>query len=127
MGGWRIRQMKFVDRWITPGTVLEVPDVYLVYGLFALVALVDVLNFLAACGSTVCRNILRKKAMIRRGFQHMLFSNVSAWKPKQTAPDPGEIEWWDSNPAAPEKRTSIDTRRIIFVRHGESNWNKIFN
>ena len=28
---------------------------------------------------------------------------------------------------ADDKRTPADTRRVIFVRHGESEWNKVFN
>eukprot|EP00656_Telonema_subtile_P007322 TRINITY_DN13436_c0_g1_i2.p1 TRINITY_DN13436_c0_g1~~TRINITY_DN13436_c0_g1_i2.p1 ORF type:complete len:390 (-),score=98.19 TRINITY_DN13436_c0_g1_i2:207-1376(-) len=115
--------MKFVDPVFNPGAVIDVPDVHLLYALFGLVALIDLCNFFAALGVTLCINIMRKLACIRRGFQHMAFSNISAWKPYKAALDPEQCTSWPAD----NNRKAADTRRIIFVRHGESQWNMLFN
>merc|ERR1712166_513704 len=48
----------------------------------------------------------------------MLFSNDGSWKPMKVAIDPAQsgIDW-----------THATKRRVIFIRHGESEWNKVFN
>lgn len=114
--------MQFVDRWFAPGTIYDVPDQYFVYALFGLVGLIDLMNLLGFFGVKVCINIMKKLAVYRRGFQHLFFSNVQKWKPQKEALDPENCPWPKDN-----ERMAADTRRIILVRHGESEWNKVFN
>lgn len=59
--------VQIVDSWLDPGTVYEIPDLYLVYALFGLVACVDLMNLLGYFGVKVCVDIMRKLACYRRG------------------------------------------------------------
>eukprot|EP00658_Telonema_sp_P-2_P054752 TRINITY_DN43547_c0_g2_i1.p1 TRINITY_DN43547_c0_g2~~TRINITY_DN43547_c0_g2_i1.p1 ORF type:complete len:421 (+),score=115.05 TRINITY_DN43547_c0_g2_i1:48-1265(+) len=117
------RAMKFVDRWIDPGNVVDVPDQWGVYALFALVAFIDLLNFAAFLGVKRCQIIVRKLGCFRTGYQHLFFSNVQSFKPEKVADPPENTTKWTPK----KERTMQNVRRIIFVRHGESQWNKVFN
>lgn len=113
---------QLVDDWFTH-TTYDIPDAYLVYALFAFVALLDVNNLLCTLGVPICVNVQRKCAVIRRGYQHFFFSNIKSWKPEKAANPPEKCTSWPDD----DKRTPAETRRVIFIRHGESEWNKVFN
>jgi len=63
--------------------------------------------------SVLARNYVYKMALFFYGFVCMLLSKDKSWK-QSAVPDPK---------AAP----GGNSKRIIFVRHGESEWNLIFN
>jgi len=94
----------------------QVSDLEFIAICFGLVAIADVFNFLMWCRFPPVVGLSRKLHMWIRGWQHMLFSNDGRWKPLKVAPDPGGTNWNNS-----------EMRRIIFIRHGESSWNKVFN
>jgi broad specificity phosphatase PhoE len=114
--------MKFQDD-ILPGGGFEIDDLHLLFMLFGVIFLIDALNGMAWAGFALPRNFMRKISCVKRGWQHLIFSNISAWKPKQRASDPNDYQW----PEAPASEIFKTQRRIIFIRHGESDWNKVFN
>lgn len=62
--------------------------------------------------SPVVANIVYKLHLIRLGMAHLLFSSDKKWKKLE---DPGRLT---------NKKRS---KQVIFVRHGESAWNVVFN
>jgi len=60
--------------------------------------------------------LLRKLGLYSRGAAMMLIGKDKKWK-KKGRPDPAKVQ------GAADART----KRIIFIRHGESEWNLIFN
>lgn len=115
--------MKFHDD-LLPGGEYEIEDLHLLYMLFGVVFLIDALNGLAFAGFALPRNFMRKISCVKRGWQHLIFSNISAWKPQKVATDPGTLPWPEQ---ADNANLFTNQRRIIFIRHGESDWNKVFN
>jgi hypothetical protein len=73
--------------------------------------------FIAAAGSPLARALLFKTNLLARSLAHMLLSREKSGWPKRR-PDPKVIA---GSPAF------LATKRIIFVRHGESTWNEVFN
>jgi len=123
MGVQPHREMKFYDDML-PGGEYEIEDLHLLYGLFGVIFLIDALNGLAFAGFALPRNFMRKISCVKRGWQHLIFSNISAWKPYKVATDPETLQWSEQSDAASIFKNQ---RRIIFIRHGESDWNKVFN
>ena len=68
----------------------------------------------AAVASPIARRILFKSRLYARGISHMVLSREKKNWPKQRG---------NGVPVG----TNIVTKRIIFIRHGESTWNEIFN
>lgn len=93
-----------VDPVVVLSTVLIVMGVYLVM-------------FVAAAGSPLARAVLFKTNLFARSLAHMLLSREKSGWPKNR-PDPAII-------AGLPAYASV--KRVIFVRHGESTWNEIFN
>jgi len=87
---------------------------YMMYGLMAFF----VLTFI---NSTAAR-IWRRMELWCSGIAHMFFSTDARFNPKKQ-PDPDLVMQAMSN----DLSCSHPTRRIIFIRHGESCWNEIFN
>jgi len=52
---------------------------------------------------------------------YLLFCNDKTWK------SPKEDAWKDIQPCFAKKDPSIQTKTIVFFRHGESTWNETFN
>ena len=68
----------------------------------------------AAVASPIARRILFKSRLYARGIAHMVLSREKKNWPKQRG---------NGVPVG----TNIVTKRIIFIRHGESTWNQVFN
>ena len=58
--------MKFYDDML-PGGEYEIEDLHLLYGLFGVIFLIDVLNGLAFAGFALPRNFMRKISCVKRG------------------------------------------------------------
>ncbi len=56
-------------------------------------------------------NIIYKERLFLKGVVHMLFSTDKKWK---RLPDPATV-------------SRVRSKQVIFVRHGESAWNVVFN
>ena len=77
-----------------------------------------VMLFAVAAGSPLARAVLFKTGLFTRALAHMALSREKAGWPNR--PDPAV--------ALDVALTDVVTqKRIIFVRHGESTWNEIFN
>eukprot|EP00667_Euglena_gracilis_P016858 EG_transcript_17694 len=59
-------------------------------------------------------NLLYKCQLATMGVTHLLFSRDTKWDKK-------------GDSAIVQDMEPLDTRRIVFVRHGESQWNEVFN
>lgn len=70
----------------------------------------------AAGTSLTARSILFKSSLFFRSVAHLVLSNEKARWPKDR-PDPDSVK--------DMKITAV--KRVIFVRHGESTWNEVFN
>merc|ERR1711865_183024 len=123
--GPSVDDMKFVDDWLPRGE-LEIADMHLLLMLFGVIFLIDMLNGAAWAGMALPRNVMRKFSCVKRGWQHLMFSNISAWKPEKVSKPPEGYEWPEVTAGSPGN-VFENQRRIIFIRHGESDWNKIFN
>ena len=77
------------------------------------IALAAVLWILALFSATVS-NVVYKLHLASLGARHLLFSRDKKWK-KQPDPD-----------AAVPADTPLE-KKVIFIRHGESEWNLVFN
>lgn len=80
---------------------------------FMCAVIVGMIAWIAAPYSTHAKNFVYKMSLFFYGFVCMLFSKDKGWK-KGDVPDPA-------------KAPAGMTKRIIFLRHGESEWNLIFN
>ena len=68
----------------------------------------------AAVASPIARRILFKSRLYARGIAHMVLSREKKNWPKQRG---------NGVPVG----NNIITKRIVFIRHGESTWNQVFN
>merc|ERR1711935_826739 len=123
--GAQLNDMKFVDDWLPRGE-LEIADMHLLLMLFGVIFLIDMPNGAAWAGMALPRNVMRKFSCVKRGWQHLMFSNISAWKPEKVSIPPEDYEWPEITADSPGN-VFENQRRIILIRHGESDWNKIFN
>lgn len=87
------------------------------YMLYALLA-VFVLSFVNKSAA----NLRHRVELWCLGVAHMFLSQDGRWNPKKQ-PDPELVLSAMSN----DLSCSHPTRRIIFIRHGESCWNEVFN
>lgn len=85
--------------------------------LFSLAAVVMPLAFLyvASLKNQTAGNILFKLNLFTKGTVHMLFSRDKKWK--KSKEDPKDVM----------SQKNLLKKTVIFVRHGESEWNAIFN
>ncbi|GAB5363489.1 hypothetical protein AAMO2058_000887600 [Amorphochlora amoebiformis] len=72
--------------------------------------------FALAKSSNAAKNVLHKVNMWIHGIVHLIFTNETRWKPEKLD-DPANLH------EAPE----MIKKTVIFIRHGESKWNEIFN
>jgi broad specificity phosphatase PhoE len=70
----------------------------------------------AAGTSLTARAILFKTSLFTRSVSHLLLSREKAGWPKNRA-----------DPDVAKGMTFTSVKRVIFVRHGESTWNEVFN
>lgn len=75
--------------------------------------------FVAAAGSPFARAVLFKTGLFARALAHMALSREKSGWPKNR-PDPAVALDVSSGDV-------VSVKRVIFVRHGESTWNEIFN
>ena len=75
--------------------------------------------FVAAAGSPFARAVLFKTGLFARALAHMALSREKSGWPKNR-PDPAVAQDVSSGDV-------VSVKRVIFVRHGESTWNEIFN
>jgi len=94
---------------ISPGTA-----VYIAY-VFLAVYFLSFVNSMAA-------NLWRRLELWANGLVHMVFSTDARFKPKH-APNPDLVV----SAMSGDLMCSHPTRRILFIRHGESRWNEVFN
>ena len=75
--------------------------------------------FVAAAGSPFARAVLFKTGLFARALAHMALSREKAGWPRNR-PDPAVALDVSSGDV-------VTVKRVLFVRHGESTWNEIFN
>ena len=75
--------------------------------------------FVTAAGSPFARAVLFKTGLFARALAHMALSREKSGWPKNR-PDPAVALDVSSGDV-------VSVKRVIFVRHGESTWNEIFN
>jgi len=74
-----------------------------------------VLLYIASLKNKTANNILFKLNLFSKGTVHMVVSRDKKWK--KAKEDPKEVL----------NQKSLQSKTIVFVRHGESEWNYIFN
>ncbi|KAG5179908.1 hypothetical protein JKP88DRAFT_268866 [Tribonema minus] len=83
-------------------------------GVVALLVSFIMIAWLLGSSENAVANIIRKTKLLAIGITHMLLSKDKKFKARQ---DPDAVV---VDPNAP-------TKRIVFLRHGESEWNEVFN
>eukprot|EP00611_Tribonema_gayanum_P020163 TRINITY_DN3626_c0_g1_i3.p1 TRINITY_DN3626_c0_g1~~TRINITY_DN3626_c0_g1_i3.p1 ORF type:complete len:333 (-),score=105.50 TRINITY_DN3626_c0_g1_i3:200-1198(-) len=83
-------------------------------GVVALLVSFIMIAWLLGSSENAVANIIRKTKLLAIGITHMLLSKDKKSKARQ---DPDAVV---VDPNAP-------TKRIVFLRHGESEWNEVFN
>jgi len=72
----------------------------------------------SAPGRSQLANVFSKVRLGGSVVAHLLLSGDRKWK-KSAVPNPDAVRQADAEP--------VRTKRIIFIRHGESDWNEVFN
>ena len=78
--------------------------------------------FVTAAGSPLARAVLFKTGLFTKAIAHMALSREKQGWPTRVDP----VVAQDGGAETP-LATVVSTKRVIFVRHGESTWNEIFN